>query len=446
MIATEDVIRLCKPAVVRMADDIRRFDYFDILGVPDVRHTKRIFFCTRDTGNSGWYDQPFDRARWLTARFLRRHPTTVYVFEADQRPAIEPENFMVVTSIDECLYRLCTFVRIRSHAVVIAVTGSVGKSTACRLVQTTLSHLGPCIVVPARRLTPLLVQDFILNKLGDERQFVVAEIGLYMAQHIDDLGALIRPDCAAVLNAYDVHTGWNGLEGISDVARKKLGLLSYSTSRIMNHNLRDHLPAAQGGTVTEFCRENVPTADLYVSGNSQDSLLVGAFRYRYEVRRWIKTAVFSDQILSVIAISHANGLCGPVLQRALDECRGTNDPFALRRIDIGNTKVFLDSHASYSGYFQALSEHEYCSIALAVASLRFVDEIPTRTIDGLVETFLSYDRILIHRALRRVVPEGVERGDFGNSTDLEEEVEDFDVVFLHDPQDSVSSTLIDRWG
>ena len=371
MITAEDVIRVCDPTVVRLSPDIRRFDYFDILGPPSTSHTNCMFFCTRDNGHSGWYDQPFDRARWLTARFLRRYPATVYVIEPDQMPTNAPVNYMVVTSIDECLYRLCNFVRMRSNAVVIAVTGSVGKSTTCRLLQTTTSHLRSSIMMPGRRLTPLLAQDFILNRLRSDNQFVVAEIGLYMAQHIGELAALIRPDCATVLNAYDVHTGWNGLEGIADVARNKIGLLGFSKSRIVNHNLHDHLPTDESGIVTEFSRDKSATADLYVSRKTEDLLVVDSSTHRYEVRRRIRTGVFSDQILSVIAMSHENGLNGEHLQEVLDECIEASDLFALRRIDVRNTLVFLDGHASYSGYFQALSEHEYCGIGLAVASFSF---------------------------------------------------------------------------
>lgn len=428
-----DTISILRPKKLQLTDPPHIIRYFDILGHPRWELKDVLFFCSRDNGDSGWYREPFDRSRCLTRRLSKSHPSWVYVLEPDQLRRLSVRNYIVVDSIDRCLNRLSSVMRRRFSGSVVAVTGSVGKSTTCRLIKSVLSKKGTTDVIPARRLTPLIVHDYFLNMLEDDLCFLIAEAGLYLSHHVSKLADLTSPDYGVLINAFDVHTGWNGLMGVSDVASAKAKIFDFALDGAVNLKLACHISSDRRSSISTFSAFGAQDADIQVASEHRRFLCVKTRTHTYRVPRRLCTTVYSDQILCSIAVAERFGLRGSELQEVFDSHFDTEDVFALGRSVYRGILLITDRHSSYSGYFQALSEHDYRRSAIAVSSMAFVDEDREKTIRGFVSIRNRFDRMLIHRTLRHMIGDIADVRYFNTMEELMEVCHDLDVVILHDP-------------
>ena len=113
--------------------------------------------------------------------------------------------------------------RDRSRATVIGITGTAGKTTVKEALSSILSKVGKTAKNPVNNNNQIGMPCAILNIDGDER-FWVIEVGISHEHDMDELGNILCPDVALILNVGDGHT-----EGLLDkgVAYYKARLLSY---------------------------------------------------------------------------------------------------------------------------------------------------------------------------------------------------------------------------
>lgn len=114
---------------------------------------------------------------------------------------------------------------------VIGITGTAGKTSLKELLahilsidENTLQSVDAYVAkTPMNYNTQIGMPIAILNARGDEK-FWVLEIGISQAHDMDELGAILEPDLAIILNAASGHT-----EGLGDfgVAHYKARILQY---------------------------------------------------------------------------------------------------------------------------------------------------------------------------------------------------------------------------
>ncbi len=134
-------------------------------------------------------------------------------------PALPPDApLLLVADTLAALHRLGEFARARSRARVIAITGSVGKTTTKEMLRRVLEAVAPSAVHTARASynnrwgVPLT-----LSELPPDAAYAVMEIGTNHPGEIAPLAALARPHVAAVIAAEKTHIGQFGsLEAIAD--------------------------------------------------------------------------------------------------------------------------------------------------------------------------------------------------------------------------------------
>ncbi|AXK44632.1 UDP-N-acetylmuramoyl-tripeptide--D-alanyl-D-alanine ligase [Brachybacterium saurashtrense] len=102
--------------------------------------------------------------------------------------------------------------------VVLAVTGSAGKTGTKDLLGTVLATAGP-VIAPAGSLNNELGLPLTVLGLTDATRFLVLEMGARGVGHIAQLTAIARPDISLVLNVGSAHLGEFG--GIEATARAK---------------------------------------------------------------------------------------------------------------------------------------------------------------------------------------------------------------------------------
>ena len=157
---------------------------------------------------------------------------SMLVLEADRCPRSVPGDcpVLLVEDTRAALWSLAEFWRSRLDATVVAITGSAGKTTVRRMLQAILEHAdehagtGRVTASVKSFNNELGVPLTILRARPDDR-FLVLEVGTNETGELARLGALVRPDLAAITNIARAHLeGLGSLEGVAD---EKASLLSF---------------------------------------------------------------------------------------------------------------------------------------------------------------------------------------------------------------------------
>lgn len=118
---------------------------------------------------------------------------------------------------------LAGFHRRRFDVPVVAITGSVGKTTTKELVAAALVGIGRHTVWTRGNLNNRIGVPMTLFTLDAEHDAAVVEIGMNVPGEIADLADLVQPTVGVVTAVAGVHT--EGVGGIEGVAREKGALL-----------------------------------------------------------------------------------------------------------------------------------------------------------------------------------------------------------------------------
>ncbi len=183
---------------------------------------------------------------------------------------VKPDNIVVVDDVQIAIGKLAraNLNRLREDGnpllKVVAITGSVGKTTTKDLLAAILAERGPIIAPPGSFNNELGLPLTVL-RAGEETATLVLEMGADRVGNIDYLTSIARPDVSAVLIVARAHLGEFG--GIDKVAEAKSELVTGTIEGgpvILNAD--DPRVAAMAtlahGPVTTFSRLGSTEADV----------------------------------------------------------------------------------------------------------------------------------------------------------------------------------------
>ncbi len=125
---------------------------------------------------------------------------------------------IVVNDVLEAMSHLGEVARMRTKAQIIAVTGSVGKTSTKEMLRTVLSASGKVHAAVASFNNHWGV-PLTLARMPVDARYGVFEIGMNHAGEIASLVKLVRPHIAMVTNVAAAHIG--AFETVDDIARAK---------------------------------------------------------------------------------------------------------------------------------------------------------------------------------------------------------------------------------
>ena len=156
----------------------------------------------------------------FVAEAVRRGAAGVVVSDASSAEpgaAAPAAPFVIVVSdTTRALQRLATFVRRRSTARVVAITGSVGKTTTKELVAALLAG-SYRVLRNEGNLNNHIGLPLSLLELRHDPEVAVFELGMNHAGEISTLVAIAEPDIRVWTNVAEVHAAFfDSIEGIAD--------------------------------------------------------------------------------------------------------------------------------------------------------------------------------------------------------------------------------------
>lgn len=125
---------------------------------------------------------------------------------------------LVVDDVLGALGKLAVAARARTGGKIVAVTGSVGKTTTKDMLRLALGSSGSVHSAPASFNNHWGV-PLTLARMPPDAEFGVFEIGMNHAGEITPLTAMVRPDAAIVTTVTSAHLG--AFASVEDIARAK---------------------------------------------------------------------------------------------------------------------------------------------------------------------------------------------------------------------------------
>ena len=138
----------------------------------------------------------------------------------ERRPEGVPEDapLLIVDDVPDALNRLAAAARARCDGCIIAITGSVGKTSAKEALKHVLANQAPTYANPASFNNHWGV-PLSLAALPADAKYGIFEIGMNHAGEISALSKLIRPHAALVTTVEEVHLEF--FESVAAIADAK---------------------------------------------------------------------------------------------------------------------------------------------------------------------------------------------------------------------------------
>ena len=211
------------------------------------------------------------------------------------------------------LGRLARFWRSMSRARVVAVTGSAGKTTVKELLAHVLESEGPVARNPMNLNNQIGLPLSMLAATGEEK-FWIMEVGISLPEDMAELGKILCPDIALVLNVGPAHLSGLGDRGVAYYKAQLLnflteggtGIVSADYPELVNEARRHYsdliLFTAQG--------RDVPYSGGYMGQNGEG---LGRYRLRFGDRNFQVSApllgsVGAENVTAVATVAHILGL------------------------------------------------------------------------------------------------------------------------------------------
>lgn len=230
---------------VKNINDNTIFDYFRITKYNDDSILKEknniLFFPVTITNNDlkdGWYISEYD-LRPKINDVANNNPSYYYVIEENMVKDMPSDSkYIVVDNIMDSINKIFQKKLSDYKGKIICVTGSVGKTTTVGFIKQALGD--KALRIYSKRITPLILNNFVINFLNNDYDYFVAEASLWYKNHIEYFSKTLKPDLAVLLNVCDEHIGIGDIKSISDITKFKSLLLKYANNAIIN-NMDDEL-------------------------------------------------------------------------------------------------------------------------------------------------------------------------------------------------------------
>jgi len=160
------------------------------------------------------------------------------VVSSDKRPQLEAGGPYLVIDGDplEALERLAVASRQRSTARIVAVTGSVGKTSTKEMLKTALQSQGSTHA-PVGSFNNHWGVPLTLARMPQDTEFAIFEIGMNHAGEIRPLTGMVRPHIAIVTNVEKVHAEYfDSVEAIAEAKAEIFEGLQAGGTAILNRD------------------------------------------------------------------------------------------------------------------------------------------------------------------------------------------------------------------
>jgi UDP-N-acetylmuramoyl-tripeptide--D-alanyl-D-alanine ligase len=242
------------------------------------------------------------------------------VISKDYQGPLPP--FLPVSRVDDPLQMLQELARLLVREVgakVIAVTGSIGKTTTKEFIRTILSVGTSVAGTNANNNSQIGLPLSLINSIRGGEQWLVVEMGMTNAGHIRRLIQIAPPDIAIVTMVALVHV--ENFEDLSQIAKAKAEIFEHSRTTWNLYNAdtphADVLASIGYGKKRSFSTKNDPQAYWSLAiGDGTVTIREGSVQTTLPCPMFPARHVY-DNMLAAIATVRTVGLGWDAIEEAL---------------------------------------------------------------------------------------------------------------------------------
>lgn len=377
------------------------FDYLRIVYLDDKyeKESKHILFFpiyfTQYDIEDGWMNNYVDY-RPKIKEIMEKHPEYTYVIEKDMLALFDNDkyNYLVVDNILEEIDKLYEYVLDRVKPKVVAVTGSVGKTTSVGLITDVLAKKYKVERIYHKRITPILLKAHIINLLKSDTEYVVLENSIYYKDHVKVLSTLLKPYIACFLQLDSSHLHKDGMDRIEDLAINKAEI--FRNAKIGFYNTSD----------SYIKRISLKDKDIYYDNNklftsNLDKLLPFNVKMSYKNDgfmiddKFVKPYLLTDLSLLQYSLAYQVGKYVGIDDKDIIKALNSYIPVENRisKVKIYGKEVFFDGDVTTYERLKQISKNKYKKKILVIR--KFGSAENTDRFDKVPELFTSFDKVYL---------------------------------------------------
>ena len=263
-----------------------------------------------------------------------------------------PAPVIVVDDVEKALGKIALAHRKSTNAVVVGVTGTSGKTSVKEVLYSVLSENGETAKNPVNLNNQIGLPLSMCNASEDAAYWVI-EAGISRPHDMDELGEILRPDVALILNAGAGHVQELGDKGVAHYKARLLAHLAKNaygpeSFAVVSADYPDLVreAASYGKDVLWFSAEDA-AQPYHAEYLGPDSAGGGKYSLVLKDAEFTVTAPFhggygAENVAAIGAAAHALGLTEVEIAEGFRKAELPNQRFALRRA--GSFLVIDDSY------------------------------------------------------------------------------------------------------
>ena len=235
---------------------------------------------------------------------------------------LDKKLILVVKDPLEALFQLAANWRLQFNYPVIAITGSVGKTSTKEILSQIMMYAGKKYLVSNGNQNTRIGLALNMLRMRTEHELAIFELGISKRGEMAELASLLRPTSAAITNIGHQHM--DGLGSLHDIALEKRDVFKYFTENsigiingdqpILAHVSYQH-PVIKFGSKTT---NQIQARKMRVAG-SHISFVLKIYKNKYSIvlDHPHVGAVFN--VLTATAVAHLLGISDEVIITAIQK-------------------------------------------------------------------------------------------------------------------------------
>lgn len=386
-------------------DDSQVFDYLRIVVLNNKHYEDEcentLYFLahtTKEEVSNGWYENNGFDLRPYVNNIIAKNPNFTYVIEESMVDQIENKDakYIVVKDINKTIDDLFLYTKSKCNPKVVAVTGSVGKTTCVGLIESVLKEEYNVLRIYSKRITPMLLKAYVINFLNEDVQIVVLENSIYYHDHVEVLSTMLKPDIAVLLNVSSSHLGVEMLDSVEAICKYKSLIFRHACFGLINQDdINKYSIKLDNGVLSVNNEEVLENKRLSIFPISNDSVKVEddlfVFQNNVMAEPFIQSDLAKTQYQAANYIGVCFGLTKDQIERGMENYTGVEN--RLKTENAFGRKVIFDGDITTYERIGELANTSYKNKSLVLRKVGSAENV--FRIADIKDHFSKFDKVYI---------------------------------------------------
>lgn len=353
------------------------------VNVLDLEHTLYFPITINEIDNDGgWYPNDADTRKNINY-YVGNNPTYTYVLDIETYNLLDNKSVkvIIVENIMESVDKLYQYILKIREAEKILITGSVGKTSTVGLIENVIKD--NVLRIYAKRITPVVLKNFIINYLTKDIKYIVLEAGLFHKHHVKYFSEELKPIISVCLNILPEHIGIKTINSIDDIVEGKLEVFRYAKYALLNKEDEHLKKVTINNGLVEY-------KDFKLNTNIKEVLDISQLNEK--INLYVKTNLSKIQYQTAYLIGKILNIPDDLIIERLNSSSPKEKRVCKEKIY--NHEIIFDGDVSGVARFSLFTDHFYSKAILVIRALTTNGE-EEEDYSKLVNYFGRFDKVYI---------------------------------------------------